>query len=163
MTHNTLSHKIIQYIFKPLSGRDKNHGSVNIRNDSEAQPPAVDIIESIRLTKGNSDLAKDMLIMLATRLDDTQKKISECYQAGNLATLEYEVHQLHGACCYCGVPGLRNASAALESRLHEQKQGHNDIHSRVKILLTEIERVLQWVNDHDINGEIAKFNRDDPL
>ncbi|HEX4975371.1 MAG TPA: Hpt domain-containing protein, partial [Pseudomonadales bacterium] len=64
------------------------------------------------------------------------------------STLLDIVHSLHGAACYCGVPLLRTQLEKLEKLLHDPLTQHPQITLEVDILLAEIERVLDWAQQH---------------
>jgi len=51
-----------------------------------------------------------------------------------ISILGDEVHRLHGACCYCGVPRLKEIVDTFESAL---KQGKQHMTEKLMVLLNE--------------------------
>lgn len=108
--------------------------------------PVVDIKECLRLVGGKAPLAKDLFDKFIVLLQQDKTRIAE--QQHNSSTLLDIVHSLHGAACYCGVPLLRVQLEKLEKLLHQLPQQHTQIAAEVDVLLTEIERVLCWAQQH---------------
>jgi len=70
-----------------------------------------------KLAGGRVELAKEFLNNLVATLPQEKAKINEEYQNKNWDSLRDIVHKLHGACCYCGVPYLKNCAQQLESSI----------------------------------------------
>ena len=123
------------YLTKPISERQlaqvvlKWTGLV-LRNQSPERLPEVlhqdsalqvlDHHEGLRLAAGKADLAADMLAMLLATLDDDRAAIRDARAAADHTAMIEQVHRLHGATRYCGVPQLRAACLRSETLL---KQG----------------------------------------
>lgn len=90
---------------------------------------------------GNRELARELYQMLQKELPDYLTTITQHHDNGNFAALLEVVHKLHGSAIYCGVPALREAAAALESRL---KQGAADDYAGgVNHIVREIRHLQQ--------------------
>lgn len=76
---------------------------------------------SLQHANYNTDLAKDLLEMLVCDLPNTMAEIKNAYITKDYENLHHHVHKLHGSCCYCGVPYLKNACFNLESRIKSTK------------------------------------------
>lgn len=83
--------------------------------------PVIDLELGLSLANNSPDLAENLLKMLVNDLPATQKNLMALYEQQDHENLRKEVHKLHGGCCYCGVPRLKAAAAALETAL---KNGH---------------------------------------
>ena len=79
--------------------------------------------------------------MLVKELMTTEKNIQKALDDGTDKELSRLIHQLHGACCYCGVPRLKKILAHLEETLstltQEQKKEH------IKQLFNEMHLVAE--------------------
>lgn len=111
-----------------------------------SETTVVNIKECLRLVGGKAQLAKDMFDKFIVLIQQDKTRIVE--QRHHTSTLLDIVHSLHGAACYCGVPLLRAQLEKLEKLLHDPLIQHPQISLEVDILLTEIERVLDWVQQY---------------
>ena len=89
-----------------------------LQHDSALQ--VLDHHEGLRLAAGKADLAADMLAMLLATLNDDRNAIRKARAAADHTAMIEQVHRLHGATRYCGVPQLRAACLRSETLL---KQG----------------------------------------
>lgn len=71
----------------------------------------------IKLAGGKRELAKELLQTLTTLLPQDKIDINAQFQEKKWAPMRDQVHKLHGACCYCGVPRLKKAVATLDQNL----------------------------------------------
>lgn len=110
--------------------------------------PLVDIDESLRLSNGKSALAKDMLKMLVNSLPGSLSAVTTAARSADYARLEALVHQLHGGCCYCGVPRLKRSSKVLETSL--QNGDYDRVQALVEDLQAEIKSLLSWVETQNL-------------
>ncbi len=110
----------------------------------------MDLSEALRLTNHKPQLAKDMLSMLVKGLASDKQKIQQHAEQKNWAELEAVVHRLHGGCCYCGVPELRNVSATADGLL--QKQFYHELDEPIEKLLEAINRLQEWADEHDLES-----------
>jgi len=62
-------------------------------------------------------IQKDILLQLVETLPQEQRGIIQAFEQGCLESMRDRVHRLHGAVCYCGIPGFRIHVQALESAI----------------------------------------------
>ncbi|TQV84087.1 response regulator [Exilibacterium tricleocarpae] len=150
-----LAHMINRWLETPASARAHAISSPALAPESpqvEESPvaePVVDLAESLRLSNGKTTLAKDMLAMLIASLPGCMNSLQKAFRDADYPELEELVHQLHGGCCYCGVPRLKESSKALETRL--QNGNYDDLEGLVGDLTGEINRLLRWVKTQNLD------------
>lgn len=109
--------------------------------------PVVDFVSGLEKASGKLGLARDMFTMLMDSLEKDQRRMNALYQQGDYKALLEDVHRLHGATHYCGVPRIQMTAMYTESLL---KQGHYAILEDALFLLNEeINELQHWSNDHD--------------
>jgi len=79
--------------------------------------PAIDVELGLRLAANKPNVAKELLDQFMEYLPDSHDKMKVAHAANDLDELLNQVHKLHGACCYCGVPRLKESVAILETAL----------------------------------------------
>ncbi|MBV1910203.1 MAG: two-component sensor histidine kinase BarA [Kangiellaceae bacterium] len=96
----------------------KVDAALSIQTNS-AQPTnlSIDWQLSLKNAAGREDLAKEMLSMLIKSFDEAKSKIDLHIKNDDLENLIAEVHKLHGATAYCGVPQLKYLANKFESEL----------------------------------------------
>ncbi len=99
---------------------------------------------SLNLANGKVDLAKDMLHMLLDGFKEDIINIKDSYTKRDLKQLSEHVHRLHGACCYVGVPNLKENAKKLEEAINTGAA--EKIHGLYSQLLDEIDNVLRYYN-----------------
>ncbi|SFM10897.1 two-component system, NarL family, sensor histidine kinase BarA [Halopseudomonas yangmingensis] len=99
----------------------------------------LDLNEGLQLAAGKQDLAQDMLDMLLKGLDEEYRLIEALATGNQHAELLEQVHRLHGATRYCGVPQLRECCRVAEESLKLGK----DYRSSIDNLLQAIRRLQQ--------------------
>ncbi|WP_046003475.1 two-component sensor histidine kinase BarA [Pseudoalteromonas rubra] len=67
------------------------------------------------------ELALEMLDMLLQSVPETLSQLSESAQQEDTQTLLTVIHKFHGACCYTGVPTLKNLAETLETALKQSR------------------------------------------
>lgn len=100
---------------------------------------------AIRLAAGKKELAKELFDMLLRSLEREQASIVEAYKNNNHDQLLQNVHRLHGATRYCGVPALQSATACVESTLKQSPA--EDLNEAMKNLNYEIQRLNNWASN----------------
>ena len=75
--------------------------------------------------------------------------INHAYERKDFQQMEELVHKLYGSCCYCGVPRLKRISGLLDKIL--QHQQYDQLAAPVTTLNNEIEEVLRWGYQRDID------------
>ena len=113
-----------------------------------AKPVRIDLCLS--RARNKAELAKEFLRDLLRDLAISRQAIEASAQTGDYTSLLHEVHKLHGACCYSGVPRLQKCSYQLEDLL-KRSSNSVDIHSAVAELLQAIEELLHWSDSHDLD------------
>lgn len=108
----------------------------------ENTPAIVDIPLAIKHAAGKEELAKELFAMLLKTLDDDYSAIEQAHQKGDNEKLLHQVHRLHGATRYCGVPALTAAAEKTEVALKLKQQ--NQIDQLTESLKFEIEQVKLW-------------------
>ncbi|GGX69880.1 response regulator [Saccharospirillum salsuginis] len=109
--------------------------------------PVVDLVSGLEKASGKLGLARDMFAMLMDTLENDQSQINALYQQGDYKALLEQVHRLHGATHYCGVPRIQQTARHTESLL---KQGHYAVLEDALFLLNEeITEVVRWHEEND--------------
>lgn len=70
---------------------------------------------------GKQELAVEMFSMLIKSLPDALASIELAAQQNNVESLIAAVHKFHGACCYTGVPKLKQLAEIIETGLKKDK------------------------------------------
>jgi two-component system sensor histidine kinase BarA len=84
-----------------------------------------------------------MLKGLLESLEPAQQNIIQAFTKNDFTTMREEVHRLHGACCYCGVPVLKTAVANLEAAVIRKEM--ENIRFLMIEMNKEIIRLQQYV------------------
>ena len=125
-------HKWINYndSYPKLNSTKLNSNSDNIKNTEGSKSniisstkldkeKIIDFDLSLNLANQNKDLADELLQMLINDLPNTKDESIKLMDKQELENLKHVVHKLHGSCCYCGVPKLKQATNILESSLNK--------------------------------------------
>lgn len=75
---------------------------------------------AIKRANYNEAGALDILEQFIKQLPSLASNIEQCYKANDFAEMQAFVHQLHGACCYTGVPKLLKLCDDIEGALKRQ-------------------------------------------
>jgi len=95
----------------------QNSATINDSDTVEILDLSVDWQLSLKNAGGRDDLARDMLRMLVESFSDARQSIQTHLDNGNLQELTAQIHKLHGATAYCGVPRLKSLANQYESLL----------------------------------------------
>ncbi|MDX1391535.1 MAG: response regulator, partial [Rheinheimera sp.] len=76
---------------------------------------------ALERASGKCSLMKDMLNMLIDSITPTRSALQQALATHDVPQLLQQVHKLHGACCYTGVPRLKNLAELLETQLKQGK------------------------------------------
>lgn len=76
---------------------------------------------AIERAAGKHDLMKEMLHMLIASITPTRDALQQAIAVKDEQQVLQHVHKLHGACCYTGVPRLKNLAELLETQLKQGK------------------------------------------
>ena len=86
-----------------------------------APAPSFDWPLALKRANHNEDAARDILDQFLRQLPSFIAVIEKSCQHQNFAELQTKVHQLHGACCYTGVPNLHFLCDEIESALKRKQ------------------------------------------
>ena len=86
----------------------------------EAQP-SFDWSLALKRANQNVDAAKDILQQFVQQLPELVASIEQANQVEDYVEMQAKVHQLHGACCYTGVPAMLKLCSDMESALKRQQ------------------------------------------
>ncbi|SHE82153.1 two-component system, NarL family, sensor histidine kinase BarA [Microbulbifer donghaiensis] len=114
----------------------------------------VDIGESLNLSNDDARLARDMMQMLIKGLISDEQELSRLRSTGDHKGMFELAHRMHGGCCYCGVPRLREATSRLQEELRPlQSHDSADINRRsVEAVLQEIRALREWASEQDLDA-----------
>ncbi|OAI49602.1 hypothetical protein AYO45_02280, partial [Gammaproteobacteria bacterium SCGC AG-212-F23] len=106
------------------------------------QSPVIDMELATKLAGDKQEIAKELLALFLKNLPAEYSAIQFSAANQDYVTLAKQIHKLHGAICYLGLPRLKDATAVLEKNLkHNPKQ---DIQPLFDVFSAEIERVLKF-------------------
>jgi two-component system sensor histidine kinase BarA len=87
---------------------------------NEAQP-SFDWALALKRAHQNEEAAKDILQQFVQQLPELVDSIEQANQTKDYEVMQATVHQLHGACCYTGVPAMLSLCSEIESALKRQQ------------------------------------------
>ena len=85
--------------------------------DNIADLPIIDWEQATRLAGNNKEFAQEILSLLIRDLTNNVRDIKQLYLTHNYLEMQKQVHKLHGALCYCGLPRLKTIINKLETQL----------------------------------------------
>ena len=139
---NQLRHIIQQWTGKSLSSQE---------NPIISQPPTsneiVDLALNLKLANNKQDLADDMLSMLFKSLTEDKITLQNHIDSQDYSSLLDNVHKLHGATKYTGVPKLQRSAQALEENLKEEL--YYETNALYQTLISDIDDIIQWSVQHE--------------
>ena len=112
----------------------------------------IDFNLSLKLSNNNKELADDLLDMLIDDLPNIKNDIYQNFKIKDFDKLKFVVHKLHGSCCYCGVPQLKETVGILETNLNKKSFSDNDIKEQVIDVINNIELVIKFYNEQKIEA-----------
>jgi two-component system sensor histidine kinase BarA len=86
-----------------------------------AQQPSFDWSLALKHAYQNEDAAKDILQQFVQQLPGLVNSIEKANQTEDYEEMQAKVHQLHGACCYTGVPAMLALCNDMESALKRKQ------------------------------------------
>ncbi|HBN89050.1 two-component sensor histidine kinase BarA [Rheinheimera aquimaris] len=95
---------------------------------------------SLERAGGKCSLMKEMLQMLVSSIPPSRAAIQQAVTSQDVTQLLQQIHKLNGACCYTGVPRLKQLSELLETQL---KQGKSLTELEPELL--ELDDIMQWL------------------
>ena len=110
--------------------------------------PTLDWQLAVKRTNQNPDAARTMLGDFIMLLPPTTATLKLLWESKDYDGLKAEVHKLHGACCYTGVPRLQELANELETALKLEQHFLGAEHlpallSECDILMTEARRFME--------------------
>jgi len=97
----------------------------------------------VELAAGKEHVAQEILQAFMKELPATKQSIQQSYANKDYTDLKNQLHRLHGACCYCGVPQLKQATKEFEALL---KNDQNE--QVVKEHYQALFQVIELVENH---------------
>ncbi|AOM42552.1 ATP-binding protein [Xenorhabdus hominickii] len=141
-TKNSKQILFIDCLSKPL---DENRLKTLLNQYSQQKKsPSIDWKMALKQTAGKESLAQEMLEMLVKSLPKMKNMIEQALATDDCATRKYfqhQIHQLHGSCCYNGVPKLKAICGFVEKQL-QQNLTLVDLEPELLELLDEIDHVI---------------------
>jgi len=154
--HRLLKEGMDDYLTKPISQDQLRESiqkwtskSVSLKTDEKtSQTPSalsnelsIDWELSLKNAGGKDNLAREMLNMLIDSFPEARNLIQKYLDANDTQKLIAQVHKLHGATAYCGVPKLKSLANQYESQLKTNgiTTEIHSIHSQFIIELSKIE------------------------
>ncbi|WP_261319179.1 response regulator [Microbulbifer agarilyticus] len=167
-----LSAGLDDYLSKPVSETQLTHtvkrwmevSSTTAPDTKTAavEPRLVDIGESLNLANQDAGLARDLLRMLLKGLHEDEQELARLAQSEDYKGLFERTHRLHGGCCYCGVPRLRNATGQLQELLRPvqecdsasaaQELDGSTFKTAYELVKKEIRGLRDWGADQDLEA-----------
>ena len=117
-----------------------------VDHELEATTPIVDLPLAIKLAGDKEELAKELFQMLLNNLDKELSDITQTLQKKDFKNLLFQVHRLHGAARYCGVPALRDAAEGAEIALKQQRT--DEIDQLISRIIFESEQIKLWAKSN---------------
>ncbi len=101
----------------------------------------IDWNQCVQKLSGNQTLAAEYLSCFVLELQNNRDKFMQLMQDNNVRGLEEAAHQLHGACCFCGVPTLQAHVMQLE-RLAQTSEHTNELQGIFTAFIDSMDAVL---------------------
>ena len=92
-----------------------------IADPIDKEQPSFDWSLALKRANQNEDAAKDILQQFVKQLPALVESIDEANQSEDYTQMQAKIHQLHGACCYTGVPALLALCSDMEGALKRQQ------------------------------------------
>lgn len=115
-------------------------------NKSSNKTNIIDWQLSLKVANQKVDLAQDMLSMLVKSFDQARLEIVSAFNDENLEELLQQIHKLHGATAYCGVPMLKQTAFEYETDLKQ-----NGINQLTKLYQKQLMEAIKLVEGESVN------------
>ncbi|MDX7991614.1 ATP-binding protein [Xenorhabdus littoralis] len=149
--NNTFHHKkntpFIDCLSKPLD-EDRLKTLLN-KYSQQKKPQTIDWDMALKQTAGKESLAQEILEMLVQSLPEMRVMIEQALTADGETLrkhFQHHVHQLHGSCCYNGVPKLKAICEFVEGQL-QQGVALADLEPELLEFMDEINHVIAAAPD----------------
>lgn len=131
-----------------------------IDQDALRKAAIIDLSLGLERASGKLDLAKDMFAMLLAGLPSDRVRLQQLYQQQDFRALLEDVHRLHGATHYCGVPRVQQIARHTEVLL---KQGqYEGLQQALPLLIDALQELQQWAEATDWSSEFDAVARPQP-
>jgi two-component system sensor histidine kinase BarA len=113
----------------------------------EHTPAEVIFDETLALQRANNrpDLAAEMMQLLIDSLPGDQASMNSAYTNKDESGFRRQIHKIHGATHYCGVPRLQAAIKTLETVTKQEQSLKSDtIRLALSITNDEIQALCGW-------------------
>ena len=104
--------------------------------------PRIDHGLALERANGKADLAVEMLNMLLDSLPAARDAIDAAVEAEDAPDILRHVHKLHGACCYTGVPRLKDLAWTIETEV-KKTDSADGVMPELYELIDEIDNLLK--------------------
>ena len=108
---------------------------------------AINWQDCVKQSNNKPELAQELLDMFALELPTLKQQINLSHKNNDLSTLEYHVHKLHGACCYCGTNRLKLILHDLEKNISRLQPAQLD--TQIQTVRLEIDRIIHSLQSKD--------------
>jgi two-component system sensor histidine kinase BarA len=132
-----LKQTICDYSHSTVSKKNKSKSDDDTLNPPPFESHLLDWPLALRHAGGKTDLAMEMLNMLVESLSDTHLQLESAIENNDFALLLSVIHKFHGACCYTGVPKLKQLSETIETGL-KRSQEISEVEPEILELLDEL-------------------------
>ena len=85
------------------------------------EQPSFDWTLALKRSNQNEEAARDILQQFVQQLPGLVESIEKANQVEDYIEMQAKVHQLHGACCYTGVPAMLSLCSEMEGALKRQQ------------------------------------------
>jgi two-component system sensor histidine kinase BarA len=83
--------------------------------------PIIDWGQHSQLASNANDLTRELLLMFASQVPETQTAINQAFLRKDYEELDNRLHKLQGGCVYCGLLRLKDAIVEASKTLRENK------------------------------------------
>lgn len=98
----------------------------NFQTDTVQENSPFNLKRTVHIASGNRKLPQEILTLFRDELPEHQQLLQRFWKNKDHSSLLEQVHKLHGASLYCGVPALEGAAAAMEELLKTNHSIHSD-------------------------------------
>jgi two-component system sensor histidine kinase BarA len=88
----------------------------------------------VELVSGKKQLALDFLNEFVKELEKDKETFLNQFKANDFKALSASLHKLHGACCFCGVPSLKEQVKKCELKAQSKQLEQVDFNHLIKLI-----------------------------
>ena len=108
---------------------------------------AINWNDCVKQSNNKPDLAQDLLNMLALELPKFQQDIHTAFCEQDRKQLQFHIHKLHGACCYCGANDLKRILHQFETNVSQMSA--QELEHSTQEIQREIQRLQRSLEQKD--------------